>query len=318
MRRAFRAQSGVRVKGYARTDKGHVQGFGDRLAVLGPFSAARMDGMVDVDSVQAARARGGRTRQRVQQYVRIDTAAEAHIQRAGRELPQGVLEPIPVSGVGHHGGLGRAGVGRLMVEAPGVERQGRILPADLGLYSDETEAALHKVLGAVRRYSSMPMGIQLAHAGRKASSRVPWEGGSLLLPEEGGWPVVAPSPIAHGRNEPPPVALDEAGLQRVRDAFAQAAQRAARLGFDLVEVHAAHGYLLHQFLSPLSNQRTDQYGGALANRMRFPLEVFAAVREAFPADKPVGVRISGTDWADGGWDIAQSVAFSKEIGRGHV
>lgn len=213
----------------------------------------------------------------------------------------------------HLGQLALSGAGLLIVEATGVEPQGRISPADLGLYSDETEAALRKVLGAVRQYSGMPMGIQLAHAGRKASSRVPWEGGSLLLPEEGGWPVVAPSPIAHGLNEPLPVALDEAGLQRVRDAFVQAAQRAARLGFDLIEVHAAHGYLLHQFLSPLSNQRSDHYGGSLANRMRFPLEVFAEVREAFPADKPVGVRISGTDWAEGGWDIAQSVVFSKAL-----
>ncbi len=213
----------------------------------------------------------------------------------------------------HLGQLALSGAGLLIVEATGVEPIGRISPADLGLYSDETEAALHKVLGAVRRYSDMPLGIQLAHAGRKASSRVPWEGGSLLLPDEGGWPVVAPSPIAHGLNEPPPVALDEAGLLRVRNAFVQAAQRAARLGFDLIEVHAAHGYLLHQFLSPLSNQREDQYGGSLANRMRFPLEVFAAVREAFPADKPVGVRISGTDWAEGGWDIEQSVAFAQAL-----
>ena len=213
----------------------------------------------------------------------------------------------------HLGQLALSGAGLLIVEATGVEPQGRISPADLGLYSDETEAALHKVLRAVRRYSDMPMGIQLAHAGRKASSRAPWEGGSLLLPEDGGWPVVAPSPLPHGATEPPPVVLDEAGLLRVRDAFVHAAQRAARLGFDLIELHAAHGYLLHQFLSPLSNQRQDQYGGSLANRMRFPLEVFAAVREAFPADKPVGVRISGTDWAEGGWDIAQSIVFSKAL-----
>jgi 2,4-dienoyl-CoA reductase-like NADH-dependent reductase (Old Yellow Enzyme family) len=160
----------------------------------------------------------------------------------------------------------------------------------------------------------MPIAIQLAHAGRKASNEVPWKGGTQILPHEpGGWQTVAPSAVPYTEGWHPPVALDRDGLARVRDAFAAAARRAARLGIDAVQLHAAHGYLLHQFLSPLANRRDDEYGGTLENRMRFPLEVFDAVRAAFPADRPVSVRVSGTDWAEGGWDVEQTVAFAQAL-----
>ena len=213
----------------------------------------------------------------------------------------------------HLGNLALSGAGLLILEATAVSPEARISPADLGLYSDENERALARVLDAVRKHSDMPIGIQLGHAGRKASCAAPWDGGGQVAPDAGGWTTEAPSAVSYAATDRPPVALDEAGLARVREAFAQTARRAARLGLDMVEVHGAHGYLLHQFLSPLSNQRTDQYGGSPENRMRFPLEVFDAVREAFPADRPVGVRISATDWVEGGWDIEQSVAFSKAL-----
>ncbi len=213
----------------------------------------------------------------------------------------------------HLGQLALSGAGLLIIEATGVSPEGRISPSDLGLYSDENEAALGRVLSAVRHHSAMPIGIQLGHAGRKASSQVPWEGGALLAPEDGGWQTVAPSAIPHAPHERPPVALDDAGLARVREDFAAAARRAARLGLDLIELHCAHGYLLHQFLSPLANQREDRYGGSLENRMRFPLEVFDAVRAAVPAGLPVGVRLSATDWVEGGWDVEQSVAFCQAL-----
>ena len=213
----------------------------------------------------------------------------------------------------HLGQLAASGAGLLIIEATAVAPEGRITPFDLGLYSDAAEEALGKVIGAARAVSDIRLGLQLAHAGRKASSQAPWDGGALLSPAQGGWPTVAPSAVPHSPGETPPAALDEAGLQRIRQAFAQAAARAAHLGLDLVEVHAAHGYLLHEFLSPLSNRRTDRYGGSLENRMRFPLEVFESIRAAFPSDKPVGVRISATDWVDGGWDVTQSIAFSRAV-----
>ena len=192
--------------------------------------------------------------------------------------------------------------------------EARISPADLGLYSDANEAALARVLGAMRPHSAMKIGVQLAHAGRKASSHVPWQGGRQIRPDEPtGWQTVAPSAVPHAPTEAAPTALDDAGMQRIKDNFVAAAQRAARLGFDGVEIHAAHGYLLHQFLSPLANKRDDAYGGGLENRMRFPLEVFDAVREAFPADRPVWVRVSATDRVDDGWTIEGTVAFSHAL-----
>ena len=179
----------------------------------------------------------------------------------------------------HLGHLALSGAAILFLEATAVTPGGRISPDDLGLWSGETEEAIGRVLEIVRRYSDMPVGIQLAHAGRKASTRVPWEGGGQIRPvEPHGWQTVAPSPLPFADGDPPPVALDRAGMAAVRAAFADAARRAGRLGLDVVQIHAAHGYLLHQFLSPLSNRREDDYGGSLENRMRFPLEVFDAVR----------------------------------------
>ncbi len=215
----------------------------------------------------------------------------------------------------HLGQLALSGAGLLILEATAVEAAGRITPQDLGLWSDANEAALRRVLDAVRRHSPMPIGVQLSHAGRKASSRAPWDGGALLLPAEGGWPCVAPSALAHGADEPPPQALDSAGLQRIREAFVASARRAERLGIQLVELHAAHGYLLHQFLSPLSNRRDDAYGGSLENRMRYVLEVFDAVRAAVSPRVAVGLRLSATDWVEGGWDLESSVVLCRELER---
>jgi 2,4-dienoyl-CoA reductase-like NADH-dependent reductase (Old Yellow Enzyme family) len=169
------------------------------------------------------------------------------------------------------------------------------------------------VLAAIRQHSKIAVVMQLAHAGRKASSHLPWEGGQLIPPSEGGWLPHAPSAVPHKEGEAPPLALDAAGLARVRDAFAATAKRAARLGIDGIEIHSAHGYLLHEFLSPIANHRKDDYGGSLENRMRFPLEVFDAVRAAFPSDKPVGLRVSATDWVEGGWDLEQTIAFANEL-----
>jgi len=216
----------------------------------------------------------------------------------------------------HLGHLALSGAGILFIEATAVEPEGRISPEDLGLWSDATEEALAKVLDTVRRHSAMPLAIQLAHAGRKASVRVPWEGGRQIPSSQaGGWKTVAPSALAFAEYDETPQALDQAGLRRVREAFGAAAGRAARLGIDAVDLHAAHGYLLHEFLSPLSNRREDEYGGSLQNRMRFPLEVFDAVRAAFSADRPVGVRVSATDWVENGWDLEQTIVFAQELKR---
>ncbi len=213
----------------------------------------------------------------------------------------------------HLGNLALSGAGLLIIEATGVEPEGRISPEDLGLWSDANEEALVPVMRFIRANSPIPVSIQLAHAGRKASTRAPWEGFGFIPASEGGWAPVAPSALPYNAHDPAPVALDAEGMARVRDAFAAAAVRADRLGIDAIEVHSAHGYLLHEFLSPLSNERTDEYGGSLENRMRFPLEVFDAIRAAFPVGKPVGVRISGTDWVPGGWDVEQSVVFTREL-----
>jgi 2,4-dienoyl-CoA reductase-like NADH-dependent reductase (Old Yellow Enzyme family) len=214
----------------------------------------------------------------------------------------------------HLGHLALSGAALLTIEATAVVPEGRISPRDLGLWSDESEAALARTLDSVRRWSDIPIAIQLAHAGRKASTRVPWEGPAQIPPHAaGGWQTVAPSAIPFAQGDHPPTALDRAGLSRLLDAFFDAAARAGRLGIDAVQVHGAHGYLLHQFLSPLSNLREDEYGGSLENRLRFPLEVFDAVREGFPKDRPVTMRVSGTDWVPGGWDLEQTIAFSRAL-----
>jgi 2,4-dienoyl-CoA reductase-like NADH-dependent reductase (Old Yellow Enzyme family) len=213
----------------------------------------------------------------------------------------------------HLGGLALSGAGMLCMEGTAVEPDGRITPADLGLWDDATEAAFEPVLAAVRQYSKIAVAIQLAHAGRKGSSRVPWEGGQLIPVSAGGWLNHAPSRVPQKDGEDEPLALDDAGLDRVRKAFVESTKRAARLGFDAIEIHGAHGYLIHEFLSPIANKRTDKYGGSLENRMRFPLEIFEAVRAAFPPGKPVGVKVSATDWVDGGWNLEQTVEYAKEL-----
>lgn len=214
----------------------------------------------------------------------------------------------------HLGHLALSGAGLMILEATAISPEGRISPQDLGLYSDADAAALARVLAAIRAHSPMPVAIQLSHAGRKGSSRAPWEGGAQISPDEPtGWKTVAPSAVPHSDGEDVPVALDRAGLDRVREDFVRAARRAARLGLDGIEIHGAHGYLLHQFLSPLANKRNDEYGGSLENRMRFPMEVFDAVRAAFPAERPVWMRISATDWVPGGWDIEGTLALSRRL-----
>ncbi|WDS35108.1 NADH:flavin oxidoreductase/NADH oxidase [Pseudoxanthomonas sp.] len=215
----------------------------------------------------------------------------------------------------HLGNLAQSGAGLLILEATAVEARGRISWGDLGLYDNATEAALRTVVDSVRRWSPMPLGIQLAHAGRKASTHKPWEhGGAAIAPEaEHGWQTVSSTDRPFNEGAPAPQALDQAGIDAVIAAFVESAQRAHRLGFELIELHGAHGYLLHQFLSPLSNDRTDQYGGTLENRLRLPLQVFDAVRAAVPDTVAVGMRISASDWVDGGWDVAQSIALAQAL-----
>jgi 2,4-dienoyl-CoA reductase-like NADH-dependent reductase (Old Yellow Enzyme family) len=211
--------------------------------------------------------------------------------------------------------LAMSGAGLVMAEATAVERIGRITHGCLGLYTDDNEAALGRVLAAARRVAppGTRFGIQIAHAGRKGSHQVPWLGGKALSASENPWQTVAPSAIPFTEGGPPPAALDEAGLKRVAAAFRQGAERAVRLGFEAIELHNAHGYLLHEFVSPLTNKRTDAYGGSLENRMRFPLEVARVVREAVPRTIALGARITGTDWADGGLGPDDAVAQASAL-----
>lgn len=214
----------------------------------------------------------------------------------------------------HLGQFAVSGAGLTFVEATGVEPEGRITPGCTGLWSDAQEAAFRPVIEFFRTYGSGRIGMQLAHAGRKASTHVPWQGGKPLGPTEGAWQTVSASAVPYAEGWHTPEALDEDGLRRVRDAFAASARRALRLDFDVIELHSAHGYLLHQFLSPLSNRRTDAYGGSLENRMRFPLEVFDAVREVWPADRPLGVRFSATDWVEeSGWDLPEAIDYARAL-----
>ena len=216
----------------------------------------------------------------------------------------------------HLGQFAVGGYGLVMVEATGVEAAGRITPGCTGLWSDENEAAMARVVRFFRDYGNSPIGIQLAHAGRKASCDVPWAGGAPLT-DERKWQTSAPSALPYDDNWHVPEAMDGAALVRVRDAFVQAAERAVRAGFDVIELHGAHGYLLHEFMSPLSNQRNDEYGGSLENRQRYPLEIFDAVRAVVPDRIPVGMRVSATDWVEGGWSLDETVSLAGELkGRG--
>jgi 2,4-dienoyl-CoA reductase-like NADH-dependent reductase (Old Yellow Enzyme family) len=212
----------------------------------------------------------------------------------------------------HWTSLLNSGAGLMTIEATGVTADGRITPDCLGLWDERTEHALGSTLARARKLAPpMPVCIQLSHAGRKASSAAPWHGGQLLPPDQGGWQSVGPSALSQLPTEAPPTALTVQQMMQIREAFVVAAQRARRIGIDAVELHGAHGYLLHQFLSPLANQRSDGYGGSLENRMRFPLEVFAAVRKVF--DGPLGMRVSATDWVEGGWDLPQTSEFSRRL-----
>jgi 2,4-dienoyl-CoA reductase-like NADH-dependent reductase (Old Yellow Enzyme family) len=214
----------------------------------------------------------------------------------------------------HYGQLALSGAGLLTVEATAVEPEGRITYRDVGLYSDANATAFSRVLDMIRQYSDMPVAVQLAHAGRKASCDAPWLGGAQIAPDSPqGWRTVAPSPNAFAASDTAPQALSRAEMVRIRDAFAASARRAEKIGIDAIQLHGAHGYLLHQFLSPLSNRREDEYGGPLENRLRFPLEVFDAVREIFPTGKPVTMRVSGTDWIEGGWTIEDTCILAREL-----
>ncbi len=213
----------------------------------------------------------------------------------------------------HLGQFAMGAAGLLIAEATHVSPVGRISHRCLGLYSDDNEAALRRVVDFCRRYGVVKLGIQLAHAGRKGSVHTPAEGGKPLAPDEQPWTTLAPSALPFGPGWHTPVALTGEALREVKQQFADAARRAARIGFDLAELHAGHGYLLHEFLSPISNRRDDEYGGGTVQRMRFPLEVFEAVRAAWPAERPLGVRVSATDWVEGGWTPEETVLFAREL-----
>jgi 2,4-dienoyl-CoA reductase-like NADH-dependent reductase (Old Yellow Enzyme family) len=213
----------------------------------------------------------------------------------------------------HLGQLAESGAGLLIIEATAVAPEGRITYGDLGLWCDKTEQALYKTIQAIKRYSAMPLAIQLAHAGRKASCELPWLGGHSLASGDNSWQTLAPSAVPFSSNDAIPQAMSVAQIKTVVQAFASSAKRSEDIGFDAIELHAAHGYLLHQFLSPIANVRTDEYGGSLENRMRLVLEVFAAIKAAVKPTTPVGIRISGTDWLEGGWDIEQSAVLAKAL-----
>jgi 2,4-dienoyl-CoA reductase-like NADH-dependent reductase (Old Yellow Enzyme family) len=212
----------------------------------------------------------------------------------------------------HLGSRAVGGASLVFTEAAAVSAEGRISPQDLGIYEDEHIEQLARITRFLREQGSIP-GIQLAHAGRKGSTVRPWEGNGAVLESKGGWKPVAPSAIPFSAAYAKPVALDENGIRGVVKSFANAAQRALEAGFQVIEIHSAHGYLLHEFLSPISNKRTDSYGGSLENRCRLLCEVVAAVRGVWPAGYPLFVRISATDWIDGGWDVDQSVELAKKI-----
>lgn len=217
----------------------------------------------------------------------------------------------------HYGARAAGGTGLIRMEATAVAPEGRITPYDLGLWSDRHAEALRPVVSFIKEQGAA-VAVQIAHAGRKACIDKPWQGGAPIAPESGGWVPVAPCAIAFSPGCTVPRELDASGLDHVVTFFANATQRALAAGFDMVEIHMAHGYLLHQFLSPLTNRRTDAYGGSLENRMRLPLRVAEAVRSAWPADKPVMVRISATDWVDNGWDLTSSIEFVRRLKAGGI
>jgi 2,4-dienoyl-CoA reductase-like NADH-dependent reductase (Old Yellow Enzyme family) len=214
----------------------------------------------------------------------------------------------------HLGARAVGGAGLVIAEATAVTPEGRISPQDLGLWRDEHVEMLARITRFIREQGAVA-GVQLAHAGRKASVEVPWRGGAPLSPEAGGWsPLVAPSAVPFGSRSQVPEALDAAGIHRIVNAFREAARRSLDAGFQVIELHGAHGYLLHEFLSPLANRRTDEYGGSFENRVRFVLEVTDAVRSVWPDTLPLFMRLSATDWVDDGWDVEQSAELSRLLG----
>jgi 2,4-dienoyl-CoA reductase-like NADH-dependent reductase (Old Yellow Enzyme family) len=214
----------------------------------------------------------------------------------------------------HLGARAVGGAGLVIAEATGVLPEGRISPACTGLWNEAQQKAWAPIAAFIKSQGAVP-GIQLAHAGRKASDALPWKGPGQLTDAQGGWPTVAPSALAFGgyAHNRVPAALDRDGIARVRKAFVEAARRALAAGFEWIELHAAHGYLLHQFLSPLSNERTDDYGGSFQNRVRLLLETASDMRAVIPAELPLAVRLSATDWAEGGWDLAQSIELAQQL-----
>ena len=212
----------------------------------------------------------------------------------------------------HLGSRAIGGAALVMTEATAVSLEGRISPSDTGIWSREQVVAFRKIAGFIREHGAVA-GIQIAHAGRKASTDVPWRGGKPLDSRKGGWQPVAPSPEPFAEGYAVPREMTEADMERVREAFAVAASHGREAGFDVIEVHMAHGYLLHEFLSPLTNRRTDAWGGSLENRIRFPLSVARAVREEWPEGLPVLVRVSATDWVEGGWDLQQTIVLAREL-----
>ena len=212
----------------------------------------------------------------------------------------------------HLGSRAVGGAGLVIQEATAVSPEGRISSADAGIWSDEHAAAYRRIVNFIKSQGAIA-GIQLAHAGRKASTAEPWNGGKKVDEANGGWETVAPSQIKFSEDYPRPREMTKDDLEKVKNDFVAAATRAVSAGFEVVEIHAAHGYLFHEFLSALSNQRSDEYGGSLENRLRFPLEVAGAVRASVPENLPVFVRISATDWTDGGWDLEQSIMFCRQL-----
>lgn len=212
----------------------------------------------------------------------------------------------------HLGSRASGGASLVMVEATAVNPKGRISPKDCGLWNDEQMHAFKNITAFIKSQGSVPA-IQLAHAGRKASTAAPWDGGKPLPVESGGWKPLGPSAIAFDSSFPTPKVMDAEDIRALIQDFESAALRANSAGFDVVEIHMAHGYLLHEFLSPLANKRTDDFGGTLEKRMKLPLTVAHAVRKIWPQDKPVFVRISASDWVEGGWDLEQSIAFAQEL-----
>lgn len=213
----------------------------------------------------------------------------------------------------HLGSRAVGGAGLVMTEATAISPEGRISPYDLGIWRDEHVETLARITRFIEAQGAVA-GTQLSHAGRKASTDAPWKGGQPLSVEQGGWtPIYAPSPVPFGSRSQVPVALDEAGIRRVIDDFRAAAVRALNAGFQVIELHAAHGYLLHEFLSPLSNRRTDRYGGSFENRIRLVVEVTEAVRTVWPESRPLLARLSATDWVDGGWDLEQSIELARML-----